>query len=189
MITFLFKIKMNYLDLLTEDLIEKILNTITDDIDNKITILHKKYNKLNEILKYLNIEKCDYDDENFDIGYIRNGDYHIREYPHHIRYDNIVYSIRKYLFSNFESKKDIVLFNLYDEDIAEDDGDTFISHIIKNPTYFDILIEANKSVIIREDYSHIWLEGLNHIPNSKIFEYLGIRPNENINYYELCFGS
>ena len=187
MITFIIKIKMNYLDLLTEDLIEKILNNITDDIDNKITILHKKYNQLNEILKYLNIEKDDIIRcESFD-----NGVYYILEnpHPHFIRYDNIVYSIPKYLFSNFKSKKDIVLFNLYDEDIAEEDGGTFISDILTNPTYFDILIEANLSVKVREDYSHIWLEGLNHIPNTKIFEYLGIIPDENINYYELSFGS
>jgi hypothetical protein len=36
------KIIMNYLDLLTEDLIEKIFNNIIGDIDNKITILNKK---------------------------------------------------------------------------------------------------------------------------------------------------
>ena len=44
MITFIIKIKMNYLDLLTEDLIEKILNNITDDIDNKIKVLDEIIN-------------------------------------------------------------------------------------------------------------------------------------------------
>ena len=48
---------------------------------------------------------------------------------------------------------------------------------MKNSTYYDILVEANKSVIITGYYHHTFLEGLNCILNDKLFEYAGITPD------------
>jgi len=160
---------MNYLDLLTDDLIVKILDNVADDIDKQIKILNRKINKLNKDLKYLIIDPY----KGTTI----------------IHYVNVSYCMEEYLFSKFETNKDIILINVYDDFFGEEDGDTFISNRIKNPTYFDILVEANKSVIITGDYHHTYLEGLNHISNNKLLEYSGIRPNRNVEYYEFILGS
>jgi len=160
---------MNYLDLLNDDLVEKILDNITDDIDTEIKILNRKINKINKDLKYLIIDSYK--------GKII------------IHYVNVSYCINKYLFSKFKTNKDIILINVFGEFFGEEDGSTYISDRLKNPSYYDILIEANKSVIITGDYHHTYLEGLNYIPNNNLFEYSGIRPNRNIEYYEFILGS
>ena len=160
---------MNYFDLLTDDLIEKILDNVTDDIDRQISIFNIKINKLHKKLKYLIIEPFE--------GVIS------------INYGFVSYCIGEYLFSKFETNKDIILINVYNDFFGEEDGDTYISNRMVKPSYYDILVEANKSVIITGDYHHTFLEGLNHIPNNKLFEYSGIRPNRNIKYYEFILGS
>ena len=160
---------MNYLDLLTDDLIVKILDNVADDIDKEIKILNRKINKIKKDLKYLIIDP--YKGKTI------------------IHYVYISYCIGNYLFSKFETNKDIILINVFDEFFGEEDGMTYISNRIKNPTYYDILVEANKSVVITGDYHHTYLEGLNHIPNNKLLEYSGIRPNRNIEYYEFILDS
>jgi hypothetical protein len=158
---------MNYLDLLTDDLVEKILDNVADDIDKEIKILNRKIKKLKKDLQYLIIDPYK--------GKII------------INYAYVAYCIGNYLFSKYETKKDIILINVFDEFFGEEDGITFISNRMAKPSYYDILIEANKSVVITGDYHHTYLEGLNHI--NKLFEYSGIRPNRNIEYYEFILGS
>jgi hypothetical protein len=159
---------MNYLDFIVDDLLEKILDNVAHDIDIQITILNKKLNKKNKNLQYLSIT--------------------VFEKQIHINYQYVTYCIDKYLFSIFESKKNIVLINIFDDYFGEQDGFTYKSKIMKKPTYFDILVESNKSVSITNDYHHVFLEGLNHIPNYKLFGYSGLIPKRNIEYYEfiLC---
>ena len=77
----------------------------------------------------------------------------------------------------------------FEDFFGEEDGITFISNRMVKPSYYDILIEANKSIVITGDYHHTFLEGLNHIPNNNLLEYSGIRPNRNIDYYEFILGS
>ena len=160
---------MNYLDLLTDDLINKILDNVADNIDKEIKILNRKINKLKKDLQYLIIQPFE--------GRIG------------IDYGNVSYCIGEYLFSKFETKKNIILINIFNEFFGEEDGKTFISNRMVKPTYYDILKEANKSIIITGDYHHTYLEGLNHIPNNKLLEYSGIKPNRNVEYYEFILGS
>ena len=160
---------MNYLDLLTDDLVEKILDNITDDINKKISILNKKINKLNKNLKHLNIYK--YEEYIF------------------IDYCYVSYCIDNYLFSKFKSDKYVVFIDVYNNYFGEEDGSTFQSVRFKRPSYFDILVQANKAITTTKDYHHRFLEGLNHIPNNKLFGYSGIKPNRNIEYYEFMLGS
>ena len=160
---------MNYLDLLSYDLVEKILNNITDDIDKQISILNRKINKIYKDLHYLIIDPYK--------GKII------------IHYVYVSYCINEYLFSKFETNKDIIIINKYSDYFGEEDGSTFISDRLKRPSYYDILVEANKSVIITGDYHHTYLEGLNNIPNNKLFEYAMIIPNRNIKYYEFILGN
>ena len=168
---------LNMLDILTSDLIEKILDIRTDDFDNQISLLEYKVKTIEDLLKPLSFQ---YDDEE---------DFTI------INYDYISYSLE---LSNslgiFDRiyETNMILINKYNELFTEDDdveGDDYISEVLNFPTYFDILVEANKSVVITGDYHHIFLEGLNHIPNNKLFEYSGIKPKDNYNYYEFMLGS
>tara|TARA_B110001450_G_scaffold10809_1_gene10519 strand:- start:2934 stop:3767 length:834 start_codon:yes stop_codon:yes gene_type:complete len=98
---------MNYLDLLTDDLVEKILDNVVDDIDKQISLLNRKINKLNKDLNYLIIDKFE---EIIIINYVY-----------------VSYCIGEYLFSKFESNKDIVLINIYDDYFGEGDGNTYES--------------------------------------------------------------
>ena len=157
---------MSYLDLLNDDCIEFILNFITDNIENNINIFTKKINKLNKKIKLL------------DIFYYDDGYYTID-------YDNVYYGINKYLFSNFNKNtlSSIILINKYNEYFSDAYGVTFISNQLHNPTYLDILIEANKSIIITRNYVHTKLIDLYNIPNNELYDYIGIRPKKNIKYY------
>ena len=115
---------MNYLDLLNDDLVEKILDNIIDDIDKQISILNRKMNKIYKDLQYLIIDPYK--------GKII------------IHYVYISYCINEYLFSKFETNKDIIIINKYSDYFGEEDGSTFISDRLKRQSYYDILIEANK---------------------------------------------
>ena len=156
---------MNYLDLLTEDSIEYILNKALYNIDKKIRILSKKINKLKLKLNPLSI------------NYYKETNYT------YIEYDNIIYNTNNYLFSNLNDKNDIILINLCNDLFGY--GKTFKSSKLYKPTYLDILIEANLSIVITQKYNDIYFKGLNNIPNKKLLKYSGIRPKHNVQYYEL----
>jgi len=49
------------------------------------------------------------------------------------------------LFCNINER--IVLLNVYNDLFGDYYGTTYISEVLYNPTYLDILIEVNKSVI------------------------------------------
>ena len=106
-----------------------------------------------------------------------------------IHYVYVSYCIGNYLFSKFETNKDIILINIFDDYFGEEDGLTYVSKRIVKPSYYDILVEANNSIVITGDYHHTYLEGLNHIPNNKLLEYSGITPKRNVEYFEFMLGS
>ena len=163
---------MNYLDLLTDDLIEKILDISTDDYDNQISLLDDKIKTIKNLLEPLS-SYYDYEE-----------DYTF------ISYDNIYYSIGNKLFERVY-EDNMVIINKYDDFFSVENavGDDFISKILYNPTYLEILVEANKSVVYTGDYHHIFLEGINKIENERVYEYFGIIPQYNYNYYEFMLGS
>ena len=161
---------MNFLDLLTDDLIEKILDISTDDYDKQLNILDSKIkiikNKLEPLSSYYD------DEENYTF----------------ITYDNIYYSIENNLFERVYGNN-IVFINRYNDFFSVENGEDYISDVYNNPSYFDILVEANKSVIHTGDYHHTFLEGINQIENNKVYNYIGIKPEENYKYYEFMLGS
>jgi len=165
-------IKLNYMDLLTDDLIEKILDIQTDDYDNQISLLDDKIKTIKILLEPLS----SYYDEEKDYNFIS--------------YDNIYYSIENKLFERFYVYN-MIIINKYDGFFSVENavGDDFISKTLHNPTYFDILVEANKSVVYTADYHHIFLEGINKIENEKVYHYIGINPEDNFKYYEFMLGS
>jgi len=167
----------NYLDIITDDNMLYILELITDDIEYSIYLLEIKINKLKIKLQPLQI-----------IYYGEDGEYK-HEYYTQISYNYVNYCMGKYLFKNIESNSNIVLINIYNDFFGSIGGYTFISKKLYNPTYLDILIEANKSVIITGDYHNTFLGGVELIPNNKIFRYFGFYPKKYIKYFELILRS
>ena len=165
-------INMNYLDLLTDDLMEKILNNITTDYENNLYILNKKINRLENKLQQLIIHKSYLYDKN-------------QEY---ISYGYITYSIDEYLFKNFKVKGDIVLIYTWNDKYCCYTGSTYISEKLSNPTYFEIIVEANKSKLRTLNKHHTFLNGLNEIFPDKVYDYVGILPKKNIRYFEFIIG-
>jgi hypothetical protein len=163
---------MNYLDLLKDDLIEKILDISTGDYDNQISLLEYKIKTIKKLLEPLS----SYYDEEEDLNFIE--------------YDNISYSIDNRLFERFY-EDNMIIINKYNNFFSVDNavGDDYISRTLHNPTYLDILAEANKSVVYTGDYHHTFLEGINKIDNENVYEYFGIIPKNNYKYYEFVLGS
>ena len=161
---------MNYLDLLTDDLIEKILEVSTDDYDKQLNILDSKIKMIKDKLEPLNISFDD--DEDCKV----------------ITYENVFYSIENNLFERVY-EDNIIFINRYDEYFSNGNEGDYVSNTYNNPSYFDILVEANKSVIHTGDYHHTFLEGINQIENEDVYDYVGIKPNDNFKYYEFMLGS
>ena len=95
--------------------------------------------------------------------------------------------MKEYLFSNI--KGDIILFNVYNNLFGDYYGYTYISEVLHNPTFLDILIEANKSLINTKDYYHKYLDGLYNMNSNILYNYTGMVANNNIKYYEIMMGS
>ena len=141
---------MSYLDLLTEDLIIKILDKTTDILENEISKLEKKNEKLNEKIKPLFI----------GIGY--NIDSDIPQTM--ISYDSVEYVMGKYLFDRaFEFDGMFQVYLKYDDFWDQiGNGKAYYGDILINPTCFDVLVEINKGINTTKDFSHRWLEELDY---------------------------
>lgn len=162
---------MNYLNLLTEDLLEYIFDILTNYYENEINFFTNKIKTIKYILEPLT---SFYNKNNENI----------------ISYDNIYCTINKKLFERIY-QNNIILINKYDPFFSGQHGvgNNYISNKLNFPTYFDILVEANKSVVYTGDYHHIYLEGLNPISSDKLFDYVGIIPQNNYKYYEFILTS
>lgn len=90
-----------------------------------------------------------------------------------IKYQEAYYSLKKNIFSTIN--ENIILIN---DPYIYGNQKIYESKVLKNPTYFDILVEASQSIIETEDYCHIYLKNLNKI-----------KTENNINYYELILDS
>ena len=162
-----------YFDLLNDDLMDKILGFVANNYEKDLNKLTKKVNKLKNKLKPLQIDKYYLDDE----------------YPEFlsINYGYVSYCMDEYLFDTFNNEEFIILFNKCDEEMYF--CKSYYSKKIKNPTYLDILILANRAYIYAKDFDHRFLEGLNEIHHTKIYNYAGIIPKYyNVRYFEfiLC---
>jgi hypothetical protein len=167
---------MNYLDLLNDDNMDMIFKYITDDLEDIIMKLRKTIKKMKVKLIPLSIN------------------YFPMSRRYDIRYDKVIYSMDNFLFDNLYeedildnnrlTKPGIVIIKQFNEYFSNGIGMTFRSNKLKSPTYLDILIEANKAVMITDDYHNIFLKGIVRINDGKLLNYFNIRPNKYINYYE-----
>lgn len=140
------------MNLLNYDIIENILNILEKDIENKIILTENKIKKVQDILSPLVIDN------------------------NNILYENVYYCMQNYLFSNLY--ENIILIN---DPYIYGSGEIYTSKVLKNPTYYDILKEASKSVKETDDYCHIYMKKLEKINNYD--------KQTNINYYEIILDS
>ena len=93
--------------------------------------------------------------------------------------------MNKFLFNNI--KKNIVVINDgYHFDNNWDNAPLYISKVLKNPTYFEILVETNKSIAITGDYDQNVLFGLRKIKDINLKQWYGINKSfKKISYYNL----
>jgi len=66
--------------------------------------------------------------------------------------------------------------------------DIYISNVLNNPTFLDVLIESNKSLIKTKNYYNKYLNGLYKLDPSILYNYTGINAKKNIIYYEILMG-
>ena len=104
---------------------------------------------------------------------------------YNIYYDDAFYYMSNFLFNNI--KKNIVVINDgYHFDNNWDNAPLYISKVLKNPTYFEILVETNKSIAITGDYDQNVLFGLKKIKDINLKQWYGInKPFKKISYYNL----
>ena len=161
---------MNNLNILSNDLIDMILDISTDDIDNKISLLEYKIKKSKDLL-----EPLYYDSEEFE----EEG-----EILRPIKYEYILCCFNN-LFDRRIYEDNIIFVN---KKVYQGEGNDYISKKYNNPSYFDILVEANKSVKQTGEYRYSYLREVFKINNENVFEYIGIVPKNNYNYYDFVLG-
>jgi hypothetical protein len=102
-----------------------------------------------------------------------------------IIYNNCYYQIDKYLFSKINEK--IILIN---DPYIFGNQQVYISNILNNPTYFDILFEASKSIYETDNDCHVYLKKIKRLYHNDIINNLyNIDYDNNIIYYELILTS
>tara|TARA_B100001142_G_C14023874_1_gene535419 strand:- start:106 stop:621 length:516 start_codon:yes stop_codon:yes gene_type:complete len=164
---------------LDNDIIDIILNIRVNNLALDIDNIYNKINKLKVLLRPLSIDK--------DLYTCKNYKKWTKDDIYIISYDCVYYCMFNFLYSRLEG--DIILLNKYDINYGDEIGIDFKSKILKNPTYFEILIEFNKSVKITGDtHYNIYLEGLEQIDKNKLQKDFNIKYKKDIVYYKFLTG-
>tara|TARA_R110000823_G_scaffold58359_3_gene140619 strand:- start:806 stop:1312 length:507 start_codon:yes stop_codon:yes gene_type:complete len=103
--------------MLDDDIILKIFAIVENDINDNFIKVNDKINVLNDKLKYLFIKKS----EDLD------------DMKHSIRYANILYNRKNYLFNPIKYYRHLQM-------VMAVNGVLYVSDVIKNPIYFDLLV-------------------------------------------------
>lgn len=148
---------------LNSDLLNIILDYVCDDIEVALEKLEMRIKKLRLLILPLSID------------------------TYNIYYNNAYYYIDKYLFDRID--EDIVVIN---DGMHFQNGYAHLpiyrSSVLKKPTYFEILVETNKSLVITGDFDHNVLYGLIKISSRNLNKYYGIKPIKGVSYYclDMC---
>jgi hypothetical protein len=165
---------MNYLDILDDDLLNKIFDILTDLYESDILIANNKLLKVKNLVSGLTI---DADPEYYSVNYIN--------------YYNIFYCINNYLYSKYPLDNIIIInrLKLIVNYNAENNIHTPIilqSKLLKKPLYLDILREIyniymeQTKIFGYYDNKRI-LNNIIPIKKSE-YNYYNINKNNNMNY-------
>lgn len=154
------------MSILIDDIFDILIDKRIKDIDLEIKKLTNKINHIRKILNPLKIEKYS------DNSYI-------------IKYDYINYCLNSYLYEVAVKGKVFIIYPGY----MYEHNSEYISDLLINPTYFTILLEANKNYYKFKDYNNNKMINLNYINNfdeykCKIYR---IMLSNDITYIELIF--
>lgn len=165
---------MNYLDILDDDLLNKIFDILADLYESEILIANNKLLKVKKLVSGLTI---DTDPEYYSVNYIS--------------YYNITYYIDNYLYSKYHLDNIIIIYRLklivnYN---AENNTHTPIilkSKLLKKPLYLDILREIY-NIYMEQTKIFGYYDNKrvlnNIIPVKKSeYNYYNINKNNNFNY-------
>lgn len=152
------------MSILIDDIFDILIDKRIKDIDLEIKKLTNKINHIRKILNPLKIEKYS------DNSYI-------------IKYDYINYCLNSYLYEVAVKGKVFIIYPGY----MYEHNSEYISDLLINPTYFTILLEANKNYYKFKDYNNNKMINLNYINNfdeykCKIYR---IMLSNDITYIEL----
>lgn len=152
---------MNYLSLMPDDVLEIIYKNIHNDFMKNIKIeiddeLDVRWNRLNDD------EKNEYIDTHYETKYARFCIYDENEElirPESIAFEGFYRFIERIIINYDDDDYDFI----EDSDIEYDEETDeyyilFISKIMYNPSYVDILLEVDKYIKITGDYDHHFLE-------------------------------
>lgn len=154
------------MSILIDDIFDILIDKRIKDIDLEIKKLTNKINHIRKILNPLKIEKYS------DNSYI-------------IKYDYINYCLNSYLYEVAVKGKVFIIYPGY----MYEHNSEYISDLLINPTYFTILLEANKNYYKFKHYNNNKMINLNYINNfdeykCKIYR---IMLSNDITYIELIF--
>tara|TARA_B110001450_G_scaffold49563_1_gene46178 strand:+ start:18284 stop:18799 length:516 start_codon:yes stop_codon:yes gene_type:complete len=151
------------------------INNLVLEIEN----FYNKIKKLEILLRPLSIDK--------DIYTCNNYKKWTRDDIYIISYECVYYCMFNFLYSRLNGY--IIFINKYDINHGDELGIDFKSEILKNPTYFEILVEFNKSVKITGDRNYnIYLEGLEKLDKNILKKDFNIKYKKDIIYYKFITG-
>jgi len=196
----------NYLDLLTDDILERILDIVVElnikDIRRIADNLKKVSKKMKNISITLDCVPDDIEEDKINEWYaVYNNNYRITS--KHITYclDNYLYDRMPYdSICVIESLKHTLPFlrrNSMNEPEYEDfinwiASKRFKSKIVKNPIYLDFLLLLDDITDKKEAYfedNHRFLEGIIVEPHKRVKEFYNFEPKEGITYLNFALGS
>lgn len=165
--------------ILDQDIISIIFDIRTNNLVLEINELYNKIKKLEILLRYLSIDK--------DLYTCKNYKRWSRDDIYIISYDCVYYCMFNYLYNRLDGN--IIFINNYNINKEDKICNYYESKILINPTYFEILVEFNKSVkIIRYQIYNIFLEGLQKLDKNRLNEEYEIKCKKDIKYYKFLTG-
>jgi hypothetical protein len=174
----------NYLDIIDDDLLNKIFGIVADLYEKDIQKTNNKLRKVKSLVEGLHIDiEADY------VDYI----------TYYINYYNIYYCINKYIYSRYPLDNVVIVLRLqlivyYNSYYNTHEPIILRSEKMRTPIYLDILREIHKLYMKQKEISghsdkRLYLENIIPVEESE-YEYYKITPSPDskINYikYECC---
>jgi hypothetical protein len=166
----------NYLDIIDDDIFNKILGIVADLYEKDIKKVYKKLQKVKSLIDGLNID--------IEVDYVDYINYYINYY-------NIYYCINKYLYSRYPLDNVVIVLRLqlivyYNQHDNTHTPIILQSEKMRKPIYLDILREIHKLYmkqreILGHNDKRLFFENIIPVEESE-YEYYKITPSPDINY-------
>lgn len=182
----------NVLNILPDDLINKIIDIRTDEIEYEIKMASRFIDNINHSYQDLKItNKTNEEMEEFILA-MKEEDEYILSYndKYNITYKNFSYSCDTFLFDTIHCGNVVFVFYFCDVINTPNQYSFFICpKIFKNPTMFNLITFTSLYIEKHNlNNTHNYIEGFN-ILNESSYERYDIEPIKGVEYIELMLGS